>query len=259
MKKRGQITIFIIVAIVIVALAVLVYVFYPDIKTNLGFGSKNPSGFMTNCLEDDLKKTVERVSIQGGSVNPENYFMYSDEKLDYLCYVEGYYETCVVQKPLLKRHIENEIKEDLKDEAAACLKELEKSYEAKGYNVGIGRGEMDVELLPNVVAINFNTSLVLTKDSSERYDSVRVLLRNNIYELVGIAESIVGWETHYGDAETTVYMDYNHNLKVEKYKQTDGTTVYILTDRTTGDKFQFASRSIVWPPGYGVDGVYNEN
>ena len=40
-------------------------------------------------------------------------------------------------------------------------------------------------------------------------------------------------------------------VKVEKYKQEDGTTVYILTDRNTNDKFQFAVRSLAWPPGYG--------
>jgi len=56
----------------------------------------------------------------------------------------------------------------------------------------------------------------------------------------------------FGDAETTTYMNYYRDLKVEKKKKTDGTTVYIITDRNDGNKFQFASRSIAWPPGYAI-------
>ena len=77
------------------------------------------------------------------------------------------------------------------------------------------------------------------------------MLDNNLYELASIAESIVEWEATYGDSETTTYMNYYHDLKVEKKKQTDGTTIYIVTNRDTRNKFQFASRSVAWPPGYG--------
>ena len=66
---------------------------------------------------------------------------------------------------------------------------------------------------------------------------------------MSIANSILSMEVQFGDSETTIYMNYYHDLKVEKKKQTDGTTIYILTDRITGDVFQFASRSIAWPPG----------
>ena len=81
------------------------------------------------------------------------------------------------------------------------------------------------------------------------------MLNNNLYELVSITNSILNWESKYGDAETTVYMNYYHDLKVEKMKQSEGTTVYILTDKNNENKFQFASRSVAWPPGYGVSQV----
>jgi hypothetical protein len=43
--------------------------------------------------------------------------------------------------------------------------------------------------------------------------------------------------------------EYYHDLKVEKKKQIDETSIYILTNRDTGEKFQFASRSYAFPPG----------
>ena len=42
-NKKGQLTVFIIIGIVIVGFAVLVYVFYPNIKSNFGFEEQNPS------------------------------------------------------------------------------------------------------------------------------------------------------------------------------------------------------------------------
>ena len=94
--------------------------------------------------------------------------------------------------------------------------------------------------------------LTLTKGGAEKYDSFRVVLNNNLYELVSITNSILNLEARYGDAETTIYMNYYHDLKVEKKKQSDGTTIYILTDRNNKNQFQFASRSVAWPPGYEI-------
>jgi hypothetical protein len=45
-------------------------------------------------------------------------------------------------------------------------------------------------------------------------------------------------------------MSWYPNLKIEKKLQLDGTTIYIITDRDTEEVFQFASRSVVLPPGY---------
>jgi len=73
-------------------------------------------------------------------------------------------------------------------------------------------------------------------------------LNNNLYELIAIANSIIEWEATQGDADVRIYMAYYPNLKVEKNLRDDGTRIYIITDKNTGDKFQFASRSLVYGP-----------
>lgn len=250
-NKKGQVTIFIILAIVIVVLGVLIYMYYPQIKTTLGLGPKNPQSFIQLCIEEKIEESVEKLSLQGGSINPEHFILYDNEKIEYLCYTNEYYKTCVMQRPLLKAHIENEIKDEIKEEVKECFISLKESYQKKGYSVNMKEGGTSVELLPKRIATTFDYSLTLTKGESEKYESFRVVLNNNLYELVSIASSILNWEARYGDAETTIYMNYYHDLKVEKKKQSDGTTIYILTDRNNENKFQFASRSVVWPPGFG--------
>lgn len=249
-SDKGQVTIFIILGIMIVIAGILVYVFYPGVRSETSFDPKNPSAVFQNCLEDKIKETAELISTQGGSVEPEHYVTYNEEKIEYLCYTGEYYVTCVVQQPMLESHIEKEIKEDIKDEADLCADELVQSYESRGYNVNLKKGDFRVELLPKRISVVFNHTLTLSKETEERYNSLEIAVNNNLYELVSIANSIIGWEAEFGDAEVTTYMNYYRDLKVEKFKQSDGTTIYIITDRNNGNKFQFASRSVAWPPGY---------
>jgi hypothetical protein len=252
-NRRGQVTIFIIVAIIIVAGALLIFSFLPQLQTTFGGGAASPQAFIQTCMEKDIQTSVDKLSLQGGSLNPVHYMLYNDEKVEYLCYTNEFYKNCVVQQPLLKQHIESEIMNDIKSKADACFNSMRESYIGKGYTVEMSAGIKRVELLPKRVIMTFNNSVTLTKGSDvQRYNSFNVILNNNLYEFISIANSIIEWEATYGNAETTTYMNYYHDLKVEKKNQLDGTTIYILTDRNAGNSFQFASRSVVMPPGYGV-------
>jgi hypothetical protein len=251
MNSRGQVTIFIILAIIIVAIGVLIYSFYPQIKTSLTTQQQNPPSFIQSCLEEKIRNTVELISEQGGSIAPENYALYNDSNVEFLCYTTEYYRPCLIQQPMLKPHIESEIINEIKEDAVACFNSMRESYVKQGYSVDLTEGETLVELLPQRISTNFNYSLTLTKgENTQKYNSFVVLLDNNLYELTAIANSIIDWESTYGDAEVTTYMTYYHNLKVEKNVLSDGRKVYVLSDRNLGNKFQFAVRSQVWPAGY---------
>jgi hypothetical protein len=208
---------------------------------------------MSVCMEKEIREVVEIISLQGGSLNPEHYLQYKGDKIEYLCYTEEDYKTCVMQQPMLKEHIESEISEAIKDSANLCLTDLKKSFESRGYEVSLRKGDISVELLPKRIVVSFNSPFTIKKVETERFDSLKININNNLYELVSIANSILSFETRYGDSETTTYMNYYRDLKVEKIKQSDGSTIYILTDRNNlKNKLQFASRSLAWPPGYGT-------
>ncbi len=243
--KRAQVTVFIIIALVIVGLVVLGVLIYPRIKTTFGV-SETPSAFIQTCMEDVMKETVQKLSLQGGSIEPEFFVMHDNEKVEYLCYTNENTRTCVVQQPMLKTHIQNEIKENVKSQADDCFNSLKENYQSQGYTVDLKKGAISTELLPSRVIATFNYTLTLTKTDTQRYDSFVVLLNNNLYELVAIANSIVEWETTQGKAPSEIYMSYYRDLKVEESKKSDGTIVYILTDKSNENKFQFASRSLNW-------------
>ncbi len=246
MYKRGQVTIFIIIALLVVAAVALVFTLSPKLKIGGAEKVENPSSFIQTCLEDTLKEKINTISNQGGSLAPEFYYPYNDEKLQYLCYTNTFYETCYVQVPFITKHIEDELTTSIEKEVNACFKSLEESYKKKNYEVNVDAGEFKVELLPHRVVATIERKLILTKgDEKETYENFRVIVNNNIYELSRIASSIVDWEATYGDADPSAYMALYPELKVEKHLQNDGTAIYIITERESGNKFQFASRSLL--------------
>ena len=104
--RRGQVTIFVILAIVIIAVVVVIFAF-PQV--NIFSSSVNPGAYLKSCIEPEINKIKDTLSVQGGYSSPTNYAMYKDLKLQYLCYTSEWYKTCVMQDPLLKQSIEREI------------------------------------------------------------------------------------------------------------------------------------------------------
>ena len=222
----------------------------PGIKTESGFDTKNPFAFIQTCLEDEIKDAVEILSAQGGSIEPEHYFTYNNIDIEYLCYINEPRKLCVVQQPLLKQHVESEIKEEIKDEVISCFNALQKNYEDLGYVAVLQPGSTKIELLPKRIITSFTQVLTLTKGETETHENFNIVLNNNLYELISITKSIIEWEATIGEADPRLYMTYYPDLKVDKNPRDDGTRIYTLEDRNSENKFQFASRSYVSPPGY---------
>jgi len=253
---RGQVTIFIIVGVLIVLAAVLAYLFFPQIRPISVIDS--PVGFIENCVGEKVNEIVGKIGSQGGSLEPEKSTLYQNSEVEYLCYTGEYYLNCVVQQPMLKQHVESEIEKALIPEVNRCLSDFKETYENKGYSVDIRRtaGDILVELAPKNVVVNIRAPITLTKESTTSLEGFNIRIKNEIYDLVLIAMSITNWEARYGDSETTTYMTYYPNIKVEKILRSDGTKIYVLSNRDNPEnKFQFASRSVVLPPGYGGDDI----
>jgi len=249
-NKRGQVTVFIIIAIVIVIIGVLIFLLWPRIFSTSSFDVKNPERFLQQCVEKDLKNSIKLISSQGGEFNPTNYYLYKGDKLNYLCYINEYYKLCRVQEPFLQNSMEGKITDDISPKVDDCWASLIESYEKKSYIVSDKKGTLKTEILPEEVILSFiDYELSVTKDDVEIHKSFNIILNNNIYELLEFASNIVEWEATIGEADMWSYMIFFKHLKAEKIKQTDDTKVYILTNKNTGEKFQFASRSLAFPPG----------
>ncbi len=246
-SKRSQVTVFVILAIAIVI--VLIVLFVGRDRLFSVFTPESPINQIKTCAQEPVEEAIEILKLQGGSLEPELYYLYQGNKVEYLCYTDANYKNCVMQKPLLKQSIEKEIKSYAEPRIKNCINSVVDELRNKGYVVSMTSPDISFSLVPNNIMIDINTNLQITKDSTESYKSIKTDVSSKLYDMVMIASSISNWEARYGDSETMTYMMYYPSLKVEKKKQGEGTTVYILTDRDSDDKFMFASRSLVIPAG----------
>lgn len=253
-RIRGQATLFVIVALVIVALIVLGVIFYPRI-TNVFEGELSPSSYLKDCIGPEIENGKVLLSKQGGYDNPEGYVLYGGEKIKYLCYTDDFYETCVVQQPMIKNHFEIELNRMIKGRAENCANNLIKEYESRGYDVSSSDIDSSVSISPGNIKVIVNAPMSITKDTTQTFKKFEVEMKSEMYDLLFTASSIIDFESGLGDSAPELYLQYYPNLKIEKTKLSDGTTVYKLSNVITGESFVFASRSLAWPAGYGVEEI----
>ena len=248
-NQKGQVAIFIMLALVIVAVIIVILLKPKSIIPSTNEFS--PSSFLKSCLESDLKSNIELLSKNGG-YKEEGELKYQGDKIKYLCYTAEYYKTCVIQQPLLKEHFEKELSISLSSKAQQCIQNLKKEYEGKGYQVTSGKTDLSVSINPEETNLILNSPLTIKKENTQSFRQFEIKEKSQMYELLMTAVSILDYESSLGDSETTLYMKYYPNLKIEKVKLSDGSKVYTLTNVITKESFRFASRSLSWPPGYGL-------
>jgi hypothetical protein len=251
-NNKGQVTIFVIIAVLVVAIVLLIYFIFPGIISNVNQGTSTPGGYIDTCMRDKIGETIGTLSMNGGTYSPaesESYF-YKGNYVRYLCYTEDTWQECITQIPFLEEHIESEIYNEIEGSANDCFNSLVESYENQGYDVEISEEKMIVDILPERIVVDFSREISLSKgESSDFYDSFVIVTDNNLYELIGVAKSIVRWERETGSSIPEAYMASDPYIKVEKKMKDNDVKIYVLSDRKNGEVFQFAIRSLAYPVG----------
>jgi len=248
--KRSQVTIFIIFAIVIIIGIVLAFYLVGRADPDTGRSEpQNPKKYIDKCTRDAVEDSIEKILTNGGEIEPELTIIYQGENYTYLCYQQNYYIPCVNQKPMLKKSIEEELKRDTKEEIKECFDSVKDELEDKGYNISDSSLDYGVELVPDNVLININKKMDIVKgENSESFKDFDTKIPSAAYGLVDTAREIVSQEARFCNFEDLGFMILypKYDIKLITY---DGSKVYKIKQRTTGEEFMFAIRTCVMPGG----------
>ena len=244
-RKKAQVTLFVILAMVILVAGILIYQFLPGIKSTFTGAEQNPKAYIQACLEDTIQENINTIMLSGGELNPDHPYQYQSEMIDYACYTPEFYEMCILESPMLIRKVELEIKNSLTSKINSCFDALVEDYENRGYQVDLKKGDIEVRLSENKFQLTINNSLSVSKEESQRYENFVIQSKRSIYEVLLIGYNILNWEATFGDAYVDIYMDVYPNFRVQKIKRGDGTKIYVISERNSGDTFRFATRSLV--------------
>ncbi len=249
MQKRGQVTIFVIVALLIVG-AIIIYLAFPKTRAIFpGASLPNPNSYLSDCLSPIITSNMKTLSEQGGYLKPDNPALYKGNKIEYLCYTSENYKPCIVQQPLLVSKFESELKKSIQPKASSCISELKNLYEQKEYKF-TSSDSINVTVDTGSVRVEYITPITISKDTTQTFRRAGLVKSSNMYDLLMTATSIVQFESTLGNSETSLYIQYYPDLNIEKMKRQDD-TIYTLTNVVSKESFRFATRSLIFPAGFG--------
>ena len=250
-NKSGQITLFALVAVIIVAAFTLFFLVFSAPRLETGADFEDPENYIGNCIRQATRETTEKMILQGGFVNPSDYATYNNIKVSYLCKNINYYESCVNQYPLFISTLENEIELNIKEEVEGCFIILEQELEKRNYEVSGGDVVIEIVLKPDLIEAEVLRDFSLVKDGSSRsFSSFRADLVSPLYNLGHIANEITNHEAKFCYFENLGYNILYKETDIKKDIMSDSTKIYTIKDKKTGQEMNIAVRGCAVPAGF---------
>ena len=258
-EKKGQVTIFIVIGIIIVFMIVLfIILFYKDKPDEPSPSSEIQSNsFLEHCLKDDVEEAIRHISLRGGYINNSLNIPYrfGDEpgrNISYLCYKEVDYLPCVNQEPLLFIRLEKEIKKYINASVEECHNDLVVSFEKKGFDVTDHYNDFNVSLLPRRVEILIDAEITAEKgEESLREDLFKVEVRTRLYGIANVVQDIVRSQiAAAGRFDENNYLFWHPQFSIESTPTRDDSRIYTILNKESDEKFRFAVIGSVLRPEF---------
>jgi hypothetical protein len=252
--RKAQATMWIILAIIILALIIFLLYFRserPPEITPPG-DSVNERTFMERCVEDSVNEAVSIMLPRGGFVNPENFRMYNETPVAYLCENKGYYDPCIQQHPMLIKEMEQEIDRYITPMVRDCFVELVQESADNDVEVisGVSPAEVYVNLRQDSVLIEIDKSLTfIEKDETREVKSFDFVVDNSAYNLATVALEIAAQEATYCYFEYIGFNAFYPRYKIRPFGISDSVIIYQIEDSISKQEMRIAIRSCAIPAG----------
>ena len=249
-NNKSQVTIFIILGLIIVVIVILFFLLRapPTVRT---FNEDEPQAYIESCPREAVEKAINLTSTHGGDIEPKGFINYLSQDITYLCYQNKFYDPCINQRPLLIEHLEKEITNYISPIVERCFNELKRNFE-KRYNVEMeSQMQLTTDLQSKNINIKINRDFKATRgEISQDFKKFEMNLKSPLYNFAEIAMEIVNQETHFCNFDVIGYMFLHPEYDVIKFITGDSDIIYVITERSTDQKFNFAVRGCVMPPSF---------
>jgi len=257
-QKRGQLTIFIVVGILIVSGVALFFLYSTNLIPEIGGKSEsNPNLFLRACIEDKIKEGLRIISLSGGTLNNSASIRFKFEEdneyynISYLCYTPLSYVPCINQNPLLMNHVEQEIKKYISEDFEECFDGMILNFDKQGFDATTdGLKSFDVNIIPKKIEIQTDSEVTLTKsDETTTQKNLGVEMPSRIYEILEVVQEISNQEAEFCNFDYNGFMITYNEFDVGKTNEGNKGNIYAVKHLKTGEKFRFATRSCIMPAG----------
>ena len=224
--KRGQIGIFLIIAVLILAAGSLYFFYSPksrEAATTTGF--EDVGNFINTCLKDSAEEGIYFISLQGG------YYNAPEESLPFVFIQIPYYWHLGNGKMPEKETIEMELSRFIGDAFQLCVNNFT-AFREIGYDVEYENPSVSSKIAENNVLVGANFPVKInSKTGSKEFNNFNSIIDINLNKKYNYAKQII--EEQKKDANTIplgflAELAYDSNFTFEYVYMGDGDVIYSL-------------------------------
>jgi hypothetical protein len=247
-NRKGQVTIFIIIGVLIFVAILLVFYFTGSIsftKSNI----QNPEAYLESCMINSAKEAENLIFNSNGYPQLEsNYILYNTEKVPYLCISSEFYNPCIPQEPAFFSYINKIIENKVARDTQICVDNLVSELENKGYEVQINSENTTVEIRKDFVNVQLGKTVYFSNgEDSRQIQNLQFSYGTKLYDMIKLVQTIVNSETSTCDFDKEAWMRMDNSIIIFKDSTSDQTEVYTLKERLTEREIKFAIKTCVLP------------
>tara|TARA_Y100000310_G_C20704331_1_gene833676 strand:- start:4621 stop:5364 length:744 start_codon:yes stop_codon:yes gene_type:complete len=238
MQKRGQVSTFVIVGLVILLLFGAVYFVISSTspETDAEISTAPIQSFIQDCLDTTFKKAIAVTSSQGGYNHPPKpYFTFYFTKIPY------YYDKEPLPLPTLSI-TEEEISEYVLNNIDFCLKDLQQF----GKNVTIGPNKIKTTISPAKTTLDMHLPVTIeSKKSKVEINEFSTTKTVQLGQAIALANDIIEEQNSFpNDIVTSTLVDLGeeHDVYIDLL-HIDNTVIYSLiyaNEEYYNDEYYFA-------------------
>lgn len=249
-NKKAQITVFVILAILLVVAILLLFILYQNsIKPRIQKQQQEPNQILEECVRLKVEEAANKLIENGGYLEIDSSIKYKEfegKKIPYLCYIAQNDKHCMTQIPVLIEHLETEIYSYIQDDINSCFENLKNDLKDKAYNVNSGPTAFIVELIPRKARVHiWNNFEAIKSDKSFSYTKFEPVTSTPLYDLAIIVQEITRQESKWCNSDYPLLMRMNKWVEITKFQTGDDNKIYDVKDKKTGKNWRFAVRGCV--------------
>ena len=250
MNNRGQIAIWIILAIVIVASIGVILLIKPQIIDGPLVESLDPRIYISSCARQLTLNTLDEMMIHGGFVEPVNVISYKNTNVGYICKNTGDFQPCINQHPLLLREMREELLNQINPEIEECFDSLKDELESRNAKVLLGEMKINSEFAPDLVRININREMNVEQGgNTKHFETFEFEFVHPVYDIVKVVNEIASQEAKYCSFEYLGYMLLYPDFDIRIAQLPDSNKIYTVKDIDSQKEMNVAIRSCAIPGG----------
>lgn len=251
LNKKGQVTIFIIIALLIVSIVFAVVYFSGWIKFEKS-ASENPKEYIENCMLVSVKES-ENLLFKSNTYpefNSSNYILFEREKVPYMCIASEFYKPCIPQDPALFTRVEQIMENKVARDVKNCLERVYSDLEDGGYEVTKQTGETSLDITRGAINIVLNETMYIKKgETAYTLSGFEVNYGTKFYETLKLTQTIINYESTICEFNKLNWMNSYPEVIISTTRASDQTKIYSLKDRMTDREIKFAVKTCVLPAG----------